>query len=103
MKLKNTQGITRIVMKPKAICFCPLGNDWYTNEFEVEFFPEEFFPDYCDVEKFLDETIRGKSLIIEDAVKLLYSYFEEYSPASLKVTSNVFDVTSHSPVSVTKE
>lgn len=103
MRLENTQKITKIVMKPKAICFCPLGDDWYTNEFEVEFVPNEFFPDYCDIEKYLNENIRGKSLIIEDAVNLLYAYFKEYAPAFLRVTSNVFDVTSHSPVSVTKE
>lgn len=104
MKQENKQKISKIIMKPKAICFCPLGNDWYTNEFEVEFVPDKTFPDYCDVEKFLNTVIRGKSLIIEDAVSMFYNYLKaEYDPLALKVTAYVNDVTSHSPVVVIKE
>lgn len=104
MKLENRQGITNIVMKPKAICFCPLGDDWYTNEFEVTFVPNLYFPDYCDIESFLNKEIRGKSMIIENAVNALYEYLEaNYEPKELTVTSYVNDVTSHSPVVVTKK
>ena len=102
MKLQNKQKVSRIVMKPKAVCFCPLGDDWYTNEFRVDFIPLDYFPDYCDVEKYLDENVRGKSLIIEDATKMLYDFLkDEYEPDYLEVTSYVNDVTSHSPVEVT--
>lgn len=104
MKQENKQRISKIIIKPEAICFCPLGNDWYTNEFEIEFIPNEFFPDYCDIEKFLNVQIRGKSLIIEDAVSMFYNYLEaEYKPLALKVAAYVNDVTSHSPVVVIKE
>ena len=104
MKIENRQGITNIVMKPKAICFCPLGDDWYTNEFEITFAPNQYFPDYCDIEKYLNEEIRGKELIIEDAVSKLYEYLKKtYYPMTLVVTSYVNDVTSHSPVVVTKK
>ncbi len=104
MKQENKQKISKIIMKPKAICFCPLGNDWYTNEFEVEFVPDKTFPDYCDVEKFLNTVIRGETLIIEDAVSIFYNYLKaEYDPLTLKVTAYVNDVTSHSPVVVIRE
>ena len=104
MKQNNEQNISKIIMKPKAICFCPLGDDWYTNEFEVEFIPNESFPDYCDIEEFLNEQVRGKALIIENAVSIFYDYLKnEYEPSALKVTAYVNDVTSHSPVVVVKE
>lgn len=103
MKLTNEQGINNIVMQPKAICFCPLGDDWYTNEFEINMDVRNYFPDYCDIEKFLNEKVRGKALIIEDAVKIVYDYiYDEYEPANLEVISYINDVTSHSPVVVTK-
>lgn len=103
MKITNEQKIKQIIMKPKAICFCPLGDDWYTNEFEIIMYPDKYFPDYCDLEKFLNETVRGKSLIIEDAVEKVYKYLNDtYKPYELEVTSRVNDVTSHSPVEVKK-
>ena len=55
MKIENKQGIDFIVMRPKAHCYCPLGADWYTNEFEISMTPDKYFPDYCDVEAFLDK------------------------------------------------
>lgn len=104
MKIENVQGITNIVMKPRAVCFCPLGDDWYTNEFKITFVPDKFYPDYCDIEKFLNDEVRGKILIIEDAVCKVHKHIKEtYEPKNLIVTSFVNDVTSHSPVMVTKE
>ena len=101
MKLENKQGITNITFKPKAVCFCPLGDDWYTNEFEIFMSVGEWFPDYCDIEKYLNENIRGKSLIIEDATRSLYNHINaEYKPGFLEVISRVNDAASHSPVEV---
>lgn len=104
MRQDNSQEITKIILKPKATCYCPLGDDWYTNEFEITMYPVDYYPDYCDVEKWLNENVRDKSLIIEDAVKLVYDYINEtYEPCSLRVISYVNNVESHSPVIVTKE
>lgn len=103
MKLENKQGINTITMKPRAVCFCPLGDDWYTNEFLISIDVADYYPDYCDIEKFLNEKVRGKSLIIEDAVEIVYDYIaEELNPDWIEVTSCVNDVTSHSPVVVSK-
>lgn len=104
MKIENKQGISMIILKPKAHCYCPLGDDWYTNELEINIQVDKYFPDYCDVEKYLNENIRGKSLIIEDVVDMIYEYIKtEYQPKDLEVKSYVNDVTSHSPVIVIKE
>lgn len=102
MKFKNKQEINSITICPHATCYCPLGNDWYENEFTIRMVPDEWIPDYCDVDKFITENICGKNLIIEDAVTILYDYLEtEYRPDGLVVTSSV-DNAGHSPVVVSR-
>ena len=102
MKQENTQHITKIIIKPYAVCFCPLGNDWYTNNYEIVFTPGKYYPDYCDIEVFLDKRIRGQSLIIEDTLQLIYEWMQkEYAPERLIITAKVNNANSHSPVEVT--
>ena len=100
--VKNEFGIKSITIESKAKCFCPLGKDWYTNKFTVDFEPGEFIPDYCEMDEWIDANINGKTLIIEAAVAMLYSYLEEtYRPAGLHVESFVEDAR-HSAVTVFK-
>ena len=101
-RIENTQGIREIVMCPTAMCYCPLGRDWYHNEFMITMIPDKFFPNYCDVQAWIEENIEGKPLIIEEAVKQLYDYLSEtYAPKSLEVESHVNDA-GHFPVTVKK-
>jgi len=103
MRLENTYGIKKIEIKAEAKCFCPLGQDWYTNHFLIEITPAKYIPDYCDIDEFIKEHINGEHLIIENAVAVLYEYIkEQYSPEYCKITSYVDDAT-HSAVSVIKE
>lgn len=100
--VKNTYGIGNIIIRSTAKCYCPLGKDWYTNNFEIEFTPGEYIPDYCESDKWIEENINGKSMIIEEAVDSLYNYLEEmYKPEYLYVTSHVEDA-KHSAVIVSK-
>ena len=100
MMIKNKYGIKEITMFPTAICFCPLGNDWYKNQFEVKMQVNQNIPDYCEVEKWLDENICGKSLIIEEAVKKFHDYLvENYTPITVEIKSSVNDA-KHFPVQV---
>lgn len=100
--IQNKQKISSIVMKPVTRCFCPLGDAWYTSQFEVVFNPAETIPDYCDVDRWIKENIDGKSLIIEDAVSALYDYLLAYNPAGLHVIADVKDA-GHFPVEVYKQ
>ena len=103
MTFKNEQGITKIKFTQNAQCFCPLGNDWYTNQFTVEIVPNELLADYVDVEKFIRKEISGKTLILEEAVSTLFNYIQtEIKPKYLKVSSYGADAV-HFPVTVTKE
>lgn len=101
-KFKNVQGISKVSFKQNVQCFCPLGNDWYTNQLGVDMQMGETIPDYCEVDDFI-RSISGKSLIIEDVVQQVYEYFENtYHPKALYVESYVDDA-KHLPVTVIKE
>ena len=100
--IKNIYGVSDIKIKATAKCFCPLGQDWYTNHFEITFVPEEYIPDYCDIDSFIKENINGKHFIIEEAVAKLYDFIkEEYQPYELQIKSEVDDA-AHSAVVVNR-
>ena len=100
--VENTFGIKHIVIESTAKCYCPLGQDWYTNQFYVDFVPGAFIPDYCEMDNWIATNINGKSMIIEQAVAMLYEYLRDtYKPADLNVESYVDDAT-HSAVTVSR-
>lgn len=101
-KINNTESINKIVMKPQATCLCQIGQDWYLNNFTVEFYPNDYYPDYMEVEAWINKNIEGRELNIEHAVNLLYNFLNEYSPAALRVTSTVTDCKTHFDVVVSK-
>lgn len=103
MIIENKQHIKQIIMKPTASCFCPLGLDWYKIDFNISFIPQEYYPDYCDVQKFISNNINKQQLTIEEAVDVLYNYLQkEYLPENLTIQANVNVVQSHFPVIVIK-
>ena len=98
--IKNTQGITTIEFEQKVQAFCPIGKDYYTATIYVVMEPDENIMDYCKTTDFI-KSLGGKSLIIEDLVKVVFDAIKEYEPMHLEVSayaeSNV-----HFPVTVTK-
>lgn len=102
-KVPNTQKIRRITMKPTAITQCDIGGDWYKNEIEIEFFPDECYPDYMVVQKWIMDNIDGKRLNIEDVVDQIYKYLDEtYSPSGLFIRDIVTGNKVHFDVIVEK-
>lgn len=98
----NTQKITSITFTQNIQCFCPLGNDWYTNQITVDFAPSSIIPDYCEIDEFT-RGLAGEELIIEDVVEQIYTYMKNnYKPTKLCVRSYVNDA-KHMPVTVVKE
>lgn len=103
MKFKNENNISKITMKLTSKNYCPLGSDWYTNQFTVEFIPGEYLCDYLDVISFTKDNINEEKLIVEDSVARLFDYMlTEYNPVYLKVSSLVVDAV-HPEVLVEKE
>ena len=100
--IKNEYGISKINIAAESKNFCPLGNDWYTNKFDIVIGVGDFIPDYCDVDGFIDAEINGREMIIEQAVKVLHDFIvREYSPKNCVVRSSVTDA-AHSAVVVEK-
>lgn len=103
-KLKNTQGIKTIIMKPTAYTKCQIGQDWYRNELEIEMIPGECYPDYMQINEFVMTQVDGKELNIEDVVDILYGLIQrEFHPEYLKVTDYIKGCKTHFDVVVIKE
>lgn len=99
---ENKQSISNIVIKHSVSCWCPLGKADYTNQFTAYIELNKNSVDFLAIEKFINE-MKGKELIIEDAVNNLYEYlYDLYKPKNLIVSSKVDDA-AHFPVIITKK
>lgn len=101
-KIKNTQEIASIIMKPTAYTKCRIGQDWYRNELEIDFLPFDSYPDYIEVNSFIMNEIDGHELNIEDVVEKIYNHLLNYEPMYLKVTDHIRGCKTHFDVDVTK-
>ena len=99
-KLSNTQQIKRITMHPQAACKCVLGGDWYTINFDIEFIPNDSYPDYMEVQDFVQRHIDGESLNIEDAVAILRDMLIGFYPHGVSVTAKIVNAKTHFNVEV---
>lgn len=101
MKQENKEKVISINYRPVARCYCPLGEDEYTNYFDISIYPKDHYPDYLDIDSFIQKNIEGKTFTIEQACYCLREYLVDELPgAVIQVTSNVSDA-GHSEVSVT--
>lgn len=102
MRIENTELVKAIVMKPSVQCKCEIGQDWYTMDITIEFYPLQYYPEYIEVQEWISKNIDGEELNIEQALKLIFDYMKDvYEPAELQIVGNVNNVTTHFPVSVT--
>lgn len=93
LMIKNNEKVKFIKMYPKAKCFCPIGEAWYTNQFEIELIIDDEYCDYLDVKNFVKKEIEGQVLTIEKACYKLYEYFKMQKFKKVKIVSNVNDAT----------
>lgn len=100
--ITNDYGIDNIVIYLSSNNYCTLGRDWYTANIEVKIMPDKFIPDYCEVDKYIQDEVSGKHFIIEQVVEEVFKYFETtYNPLKLNVTVKTDNAT-HSAVEVSK-
>ena len=101
--LENNEKITKITMKPSVITKCRIGQDWFKNNLEVEFYPGKTYPDYMKVEAWIMNNLDGVEMNIEEVVDMVYDYFTQtYHPADLKVKDIVTGNKVHFDVVVEK-
>ena len=103
MKIENKEEIKKIIMKPTVITKCKIGQDWYKNNLEIIFVPDEYYPDYMEVESWIMENLDGKELNIEEVVDQIYEYLDDnYQPEGLYIKNYVFGNKVHFDVVVEK-
>ena len=99
--IRNSQNITAIRMKPTAITRCVIGGDWYTNRLDIIFRPDRFYPDYMEIQSWIQENIDGKDMNIEDVVSTVRSFLEkEYEPNKVIIIDHVKGCKTHFDVDV---
>ena len=104
IKIENTQNISKIMMRPWTIFKCQSGQDWFKNDWEIEFIPDKFYPDYMDIVKYIQTELDGSEMNIEDMLQSLYIFlFVEYKPKYIKITDTVVESKTHFSVTVIKE
>lgn len=102
-KIKNTQNIEKITMHPTAYTICELGGDHYLNELEIIFFPNEYYPDYTEIQEWAMKNIDGKVMNIEDVVEAFHKFLSEtYEPHQVRVIDRVRNCRTHFDVEVEK-
>lgn len=102
-KIENKQNIRQIIMKPIAYTKCVIGQDWYKNELEILFIPDNCYPDYMDVNEWIMTNIDGNELNIEDVIDIIYNFLlETYHPKELHITDNIVGCKTHFDVIVKK-
>lgn len=99
-KIENKENVKQITMHPTACTLCQLGQDWFTNNFEIKFEPNKYYPDYMQVEQYISENVDGKELNIEQAGRLVYDFLLQYEPNNLIVINHVRNCKTHFDVDV---
>lgn len=100
-RFKNDYNITLIKMSRRLHNLCTIGQDWFTNNLEIEMIPGEIIPDYIEVDADIKK-YEGLELIIEEVVNNILQDLKQYKPKYIKVTSKINDA-EHLPVEVTAE
>lgn len=102
-KIKNTQDIKKIIMKPKAYTVCDIGGDMYKSELTIVFVPDLYYPDYMEIQRWIQENVDGKRLNIEDVVQVIYKLLiDEYDPVHVEITNSIKGCSTHFDVEVIK-
>jgi hypothetical protein len=102
-KIPNIEGVKEIHMRPFAFTKCRIGQDLFLNKLEAVFYPREFYPDYMEVEAFVQKNIEGKEMNIEEAASCLLQFLKLYDPARVIVFNRVEMCKTHFPVEVIVE
>lgn len=96
----NTEEITNISADKRISLCCPIGKDYYTADVTIMFYPDKYYMDYIELDRFLNQ-LSGLSYTIEEAAKKIYDHLQTYLPLATKVTIKAYSNT-HLPVTVTK-
>lgn len=101
-KFENTDGILSIKMDGVLVmCFCPIGKTMCTYDVTIEMEPDEWIPDYLEVEAMI-RLLEGKEYTLESACAEICNNVNGYvRPKKVSVVVKCEDAR-HMPAEVKK-
>lgn len=99
MRFENTYNVGSITNTHNIVCFCPLGNDFYSAEVKVTVERPKFIPDYLDTDAYI-EKLAGGEHIIEDLTDNIAQHFLSETEADHVTVSAYVENAKHSPVEI---
>lgn len=99
--MRNSEDISKVTLTKQIKAWCPIGKQGYLANVTVEVLPVDEIPDYCKLDKELDN-INGEALIIEELATEVYAIAKAaFGNAPAKATVDVKE-SAHMPVTVAK-
>lgn len=99
----NRMNISIIGFRKSVRCWCPIGKSFCTYEIDASMSPDATIPDYMEVEGYVNNSINGKDLTMEDAAAMVRDYLvNEYRPKRVSVSLTCNDAV-HMPATVVAE
>jgi preprotein translocase subunit Sec61beta len=102
-KRKNEYGIKCLFMFPAFKITDPATMAVLQLKTAVEFFPDEFLPDFLDAQNSIRQKFENQKMAVEAAADALIDFFNEYEPKGVKVKVDVINNNAFFPVAVTAE
>ena len=102
-KRKNEFGIKCLIMCPAFNIVDPVTQANLQMKSVIEFFPDDFLPDFIETQNTIRQIIEKKKLTVDAAANALIDIFNEYAPRGIKVKIDVINNNTFFPVSVTTE
>lgn len=101
VRIDNTQGVQRIEFKLHVVCFCTIGKEWYNMDVRCIVDVGDYYPDYCDIQRYINDNIQGKGLTIEDALFKVKEFMGQYNFKHTQVIGETSGIKGHPDVIVT--
>ena len=103
IKRENVFGIKCLLMYPAVSIVDPTTLANIQLKTAVEFFPDEFLPDFLEAQNSIRQKMEKQKMPVEKAADTLIDFFNEYEPKALKIKVDVINNNSFFPVSVIAE
>lgn len=96
--IKNIYKVKEIKYTANAFTKCPIGKEWGRMFIEIHAQLGDEIPNYCEIDKFIQEEIDNHAFIIEEIGYKIYEFIKELcNPLHLSVIlhdeSNAFNTT----------
>ena len=103
VKRKNEYNVKYLVMCPIMQIVEPVTMARFQLKATVEFYPDEFLPEFVDAQSIIRQRMDNKKMTVEGAADMLIDIFNEYEPKGVKVKIDIMNNSAYFSVSVFSE